>query len=136
MSLLPICEKIFQRIIFNSLYKYVEENRLLSVHQSGFCSNDSCVNRLLSIVCNLDKTLVAYPTLETCGLFLDMSKVFDKVWHRRQIFLNCNLAVPQPTWGHPWGDSLTNLLLITVFSTIWTQWSPGASWKGWVPKLG
>ena len=82
VSLLPIHGKIFERIIFNSLFEYVEENKLLSVHQSGFPSNDSCVNLLLSIVHNLYKAFDAYLTLETCGVFLDMSKAFGKVWHQ------------------------------------------------------
>ena len=43
VSLLPICRKIFETLIFNSLYKQFEENKLLSMHQSGFRSNDSCV---------------------------------------------------------------------------------------------
>ena len=30
-------------------------------------------------------------------------------------FFNCYLAVPLPTLGHSQGDSLTNLMLITVF---------------------
>ena len=81
--MLPICGKTFERIIFNSLYEYVEENKLLSVHQSGFRSNDSCVNQLLSIVHNLYKAFDAYPTR---GVFLDMSKAFDKVWHQGLIF--------------------------------------------------
>ena len=50
VSLSPICGKIFERLIFN-----VEENKLLSMHQSGFWSKDSCVNQLLSIVHNLYK---------------------------------------------------------------------------------
>ena len=82
VSLLPICGKILQRLIF----KYIEENKLLSVHQSGFRCNDSSVNQLLSIVHNIYKALDAYPTLETCDVFLDMSKVFDKVWHEGLIF--------------------------------------------------
>ena len=86
VSLLPNCGKIFERLVFNSLYKYVEENKLLSMHQSGFRSNDSCVNQLLSIVHNLYKGFDAYPTLETRGVFLDMSKAFDKVWHQGLIF--------------------------------------------------
>ena len=49
VSLLPVCGKIFHRLIFNSLYKHLEDNKLLSVHQSGFQSSDSCVNQLLSI---------------------------------------------------------------------------------------
>ena len=84
--MLPICGTIFERIIFNSLYEYVEENKLLSVHQSGLWSNDSCVNQLLLIVHNLYKAFDVYPTLETCGVFLDMSKAFGKVWHHRLIF--------------------------------------------------
>ena len=79
VSLLPICGKIFERLIFNSLYEFVKENKLLSIHQSGFRSNDSCVNQLLSIVYNLYKGFDAYPTLENRGVFLDMSKAFDKV---------------------------------------------------------
>ena len=31
----------------------------------------------------------ANPTLESCGVFLDMSKAFDKVWHEGS-FLNLN----------------------------------------------
>ena len=58
VSLLLTCWEIFEKIIFNSLYEYAKENKLLSVRQSGFRSNDSCVNQLLSIVHNLYKTFV------------------------------------------------------------------------------
>ena len=63
----------------------LEKNKLLSVHQSGIWSNDSCVNQLLLIVHNLYKAFDAYPTLETCGVFLDICP-FDKVWHPWLIF--------------------------------------------------
>ena len=59
--LLPVCGKIFERLIFNSLYKYLDSNKLLSFHQSGFQSSDSCVNQLLSIVHKLYKAFDAYP---------------------------------------------------------------------------
>ena len=32
VSLLPICGKIFKWLIFYSLYEYVDENKLLSMH--------------------------------------------------------------------------------------------------------
>ena len=57
-----------------------------SIHQSGFWSSDSCVDQLLSIVHDLYEDFDAYSFLETCGIFLDMSKAFDKVWHKRLIF--------------------------------------------------
>ena len=37
---------------------------------------------------------------------------------RITFFFNCYLAVPRPTLGHSRGDSLTNPMLITAFSTI------------------
>ena len=55
VPLLPICAKKFERLIFNSLYDYVEENKLLSMHQYCFRPNDACINQLLSIVHNLYK---------------------------------------------------------------------------------
>ena len=79
VSLLPICGKIFERLIFDSLYEYVEENKLLSMHQSGFWSNDSYVNQSLQIVQNLYNAFGAYPTLETRVVFLNMPKAFYKV---------------------------------------------------------
>ena len=36
VSLLPIFENIFERLIFNSLFKYIDENELLNPNQSGF----------------------------------------------------------------------------------------------------
>ena len=36
VSLLPVCGKIFERLIFNSLYQFLEERNLLSIHQYGF----------------------------------------------------------------------------------------------------
>ena len=86
VSLLPICGKIFEKIIFNSLFKYLENN-LLNPHQSGFRPGDSCVHQLLSITYDIYKSFDANPSLEVKGIFLDMSKAFDRVWHEGLLFL-------------------------------------------------
>ena len=49
ISLLPICSKIFERIIFNEIFRFFIKNDLISQHQSGFKPGDSCINQLLSI---------------------------------------------------------------------------------------
>ena len=54
VSLLPICGKIIVRLIFNTLYQFLGEYNLLSIHQSGFHCNDSCINQLLFIVHTLN----------------------------------------------------------------------------------
>ena len=49
VSLLPICGKIFERLIYNILFEYFIENDLISPNQSGFKPGDSCTNQLISI---------------------------------------------------------------------------------------
>ena len=79
--MLPICRKVFERIIFNDLYKDFKENNLLSPHQSGFILGDSCVQQLTAITHEGYKSFDCSPSLEVRGVFLDISKAFDKVWH-------------------------------------------------------
>ena len=86
ISLLPICSKIFERLIFNSIYNYISKNNLLSPNQSGFRPGDSCTNQLLSITHLIYSSFDEYSSLETRGVFLDMSKAFDKVWHDGLIY--------------------------------------------------
>ena len=81
VSLLPICSKIFEKIIFNSLFEYLEDNKLLNCNQSGFRSGDSCVHQLLSIIHEIYKSFDTNPSPEVRGVFLDISKAFDRVWH-------------------------------------------------------
>ena len=45
VSLLAICGKIFERLIYNRLYEYFIENELISSSQSGFKPGDSCIKR-------------------------------------------------------------------------------------------
>ena len=78
VSLLPICDKIFERILYNPLFLYLESNNLLTPHQSGFRPNDSCIYKL-SIV-HIYSDFDHNPSLEVRGNFLDISKAFDKVW--------------------------------------------------------
>ena len=42
--MLPICGKIFERLIYNNLFEYFIENDLISRNQSGFKPDDSCIN--------------------------------------------------------------------------------------------
>ena len=48
-SLLPIFRKVFERIMFNSLFNYFIQSKLFIDCQSGFIPGDSCVAQLLSI---------------------------------------------------------------------------------------
>ena len=80
ISLLPICGKIFEHYIYNKLFHFFQENNLISPNQSGFKPGDS----LLAITHEIYKSFD--DGYEVRGVFLDISKVFDKVWHKGLIY--------------------------------------------------
>ena len=49
ISLLPVCDKIFEKLILNGMFKFFIENDLILPTQSGFKSEASCINQLLTI---------------------------------------------------------------------------------------
>ena len=59
------------------MFEFFSENELISHNQSGFKPGDSCINQLLCITHDIYQ-LLDYG-LETTGIFLDISKAFDKV---------------------------------------------------------
>ena len=81
VSLLPICSKVFDKVIFNSLFKYLDDNNLLTSNQSGFRPGDSCVHQPLSITREIFKAFDANPLLDVRGIFLDLWKAFDRARH-------------------------------------------------------
>ena len=86
ISLLPICGKIFEKLMFDAIYKFLCENQLLTPSQSGFRPGDSTINQLLSITHKIYSASEEFLSRETRAVFLDISKAFDKVWHDGLLF--------------------------------------------------
>ena len=76
VSLLPVFSKIFKRLIYNAMFKYFLDNNLISSNQSGFKPGDSYINQLIAITHDIFKDFD--DGLEIRGVFLDISKAFDK----------------------------------------------------------
>ena len=83
-SLLPVARKIFERILYNNMCEFFTESNLKSPNNSCFEPGDSCINQLLSITHEIYKSF--YDGLEVRGRFLDISKAFDKLWHKRLLY--------------------------------------------------
>ena len=49
VSLLSICGKIFEHLIYNNLHEFFIKNDIISSNQSDFKQGDSCIYQLLSI---------------------------------------------------------------------------------------
>ena len=79
ISILPLMSKIFERVVYNQLYKFVEKYNLLTNCQFGFRKNrsttDAIKDQMEFIYDNLDDgfTVVTF--------FLDFSKAFESIDH-------------------------------------------------------
>ena len=98
ISLLPIFGKIFENIIYNVLFEHLKTNDLLVNCQSGFLPGDSCISQLLSITHDIYKAFDGNPSLEVRGVFLDISKAFDRVWQQGLLFKLKRIGIGGPLY--------------------------------------
>ena len=47
VSLQPVCGKILERLVFNSVFDFLDNNSLLIANQSDFRPSDSCESQLI-----------------------------------------------------------------------------------------
>ena len=81
ISLLPIVSKVFERCVLNSIKDHLYQ--VISPKQHGFCTGRSCVTNLLEAFDHIGSLLDSGSQVDT--IYLDMSKAFDKVNHRRLV---------------------------------------------------
>ena len=80
VSLLSCIGKVMERCIQTHVYDYLKRNSLLTPCQSGFIPGDSTIFQLLAIYHDFCRALDNKLTSQ--AIFFDISKAFDKVWHR------------------------------------------------------
>ncbi len=83
VSLTSICCKLMEKIIKTELMRHIEGNNLLSAAQHGFRSGRSCLTNLLTSMESWTKSLEMGSSVD--AIYIDFSKAFDKVPHRRLI---------------------------------------------------
>ena len=70
--------------MFNEMFEFFVEKKLISSSQSDFKPGDYCINQLLSITHEIYSSFDE--GLEVRSVLLDISKAFDKVWHDDIVF--------------------------------------------------
>ena len=80
ISLLSCVGKLFEKCVQKYVLEYLRTNEIITNSQSGFTQGDSTVYQLLNIYddfcSSLDRGTI------TQAIFFDISKAFDRVWHR------------------------------------------------------
>ena len=80
ITLLSILGKIMERCVHKYLYNFVITNRILTPFQSGFVQGDSTTYQLIHTYHAFCESVDNGKEIRT--VFCDISKAFDRVWHR------------------------------------------------------
>jgi len=80
ISLLSNVSKVLERLVYNVLYEYCTKNNLLSPKNSGYKKGDGAINQMVCITDGIYKALDSGQNIAM--VFLDISKAFDRVWHK------------------------------------------------------
>ena len=127
ISLLPSISKIPGKLVFPRLYEFLLDINYLSNFQSGFRPGDSTVNQLSNLYC----PYMIYQTLENGQevrmVFLDLSKAFDKVWHKGLLYKLRNLGVKDPllSWFRHYLTDRKQRVVIEGQSSSWLNIETG-----------
>lgn len=81
ITLIPIFSKIYEKIAYSRISNFVESSNLLKNEQNGFRKNRNTSLTIFQLIKNV--TECVDENIPVCVLFMDMSKAFDFVCHRR-----------------------------------------------------
>ena len=84
VALLSCIGKLQERIVFKNIYNFLIDNNLLYKYQSGFLPHHSTVFQLIDIFHNICQAFDI--NMFSCIVFCDVSKAFDRVWHKGLLF--------------------------------------------------
>lgn len=125
VSLLISLSKISEKIVFIRLYNFLLEIHFLSPFQSGFRPGDSTVNQLVFMVHKIYEALELGKEIRM--VFLDISKAFDKVWHKGLLRKLESLGVRDPLlkWIKSYLTGRKQRVIIDGQSSDWKQIEAG-----------
>ena len=79
ISFLPCFSKIFERIMYNRLFSYVSQEKILFLKRFGFQFGHSTEHAIIQLANQIHESFEN--NLNTLGIFIDLSKAFGTVNH-------------------------------------------------------
>ena len=82
ISLLSVFNKLLEKLMFKRISNFINKHNMLHRKQFGFRSKHSALHAILGITDRIQRAVG--DGCYSCGIFLDLSKVFDTVNHNMQ----------------------------------------------------
>ena len=115
ISILPVLSKVLERAVHIQLYKYLQQNKILSPYQSGFRKRHSTKFAALSFSDNIRRNMDQGQL--TGAVFIDLRKAFDTVDHTVLLIKLSNLGILDKE--HGWfTDYLSNRTQVVEFQGV------------------
>lgn len=91
ISLLSCLGKLMERCVYKYIYNHLITNKLIHDKQSGFLTGHSTIYQLIDLYHQIAQSFDS--KLHTCVVFCDISKAFDRVWHKGLLFKLSQLGI-------------------------------------------
>ena len=125
ISLLSTVGKILERIVHKHIFNFFQEHHIITTLQSGFVPGDSTVNQLVDIYNTFCKALDEGK--EVRAIFCDISKAFDRVWHKGLIFKLKTVGISGSVllWFTDYLDNRKQRVVLPGACSNWTSVTAG-----------
>ena len=125
ISLLSTVSKVLEKIVHKYLFNFFRDKNVITAFQSGFVPGDSTVNQLIDIYNTFCKALDE--DKEICAIFCDISKAFDRVWHKGLLFKLKSAGVSGSllTWFSDYLNDRKQRVVLPGASSSWTSVKAG-----------
>jgi hypothetical protein len=125
VSLLSVLAKIFEKIVFKYLFNYFRDHFLVSVWQSGFLPGSSTVTQLTEIYDQFCKAVCNGKEIRV--VFLDISKAFDRVWHKGLLYKlkSCGITGRLLDWLKDYLSDRQQRVIINGVTSDWGSINAG-----------
>ena len=120
ISLLSTVGKVLEKIVHKYVFNFLMDHEVLATLQPGFISGDRTVNQLVDIYNSFCKAIDEGK--EVRAIFCDISKAFDRVWHRGLLYKLQTVGIT----GHllQWfTDYLNNRKQRVVSPGVFSHWT-------------
>ena len=108
-----------------NLFNFICDHEILTTLQSGFILGDSTVNQLVDIYNSFCKALDEGKEVQ--AIFCDVSKAFDRVWHKGLLYKlqTIGLSGPLLVWFNDYLDNRRQSVVLPGAVSGWTSLKAG-----------
>lgn len=125
ISLLNTIGKVLEKIVHKYVFNFLNDHHVITALQSGFVPGDSTVNQLVDIYNTFCQALDEGK--EVRAIFCDISKAFDRVWHKGLLFKLHSVGISGSLlqWFTDYLDSRKQRVVIPGVSSNWSSVKAG-----------